>query len=266
MDMQAPSLNLRKFESRLVLLGASNLTLSFPWVVKLAQGLWGDSIEILAALGYGRSYGMQSRVLGRVLPGILQSGLWVQLEKDGLKPTSAIVTDIGNDILYDAPVPQILDWVTECVRRLQSVRAKIVLVDLPLANLAYLPEWRFTLCRSILVPSCCLSLAEVAWRARAVSKGLAHLAAETGAVLVIPRPEWYGFDPIHIRPSKWEAAWQSILEPGNQNVSFNSTPKAKVLDWVRFQLSLPEKQWLFKWEMRKPQPGLRMKGSRIWLY
>ena len=266
MDMQAPSLNLRNFESRLVLLGASNLTVGFPWVIKLAQGLWGDSIEILAALGYGRSYGMQSRVLGRVLPGILQSGLWEQLEKSGSKSTSAIVTDIGNDILYQVPVPQILDWVTECVRRLQHLGAKVVLTDLPLANLANLPEWRFTLCRSILVPSCRLSLAEVARRARAVSKGLAHLAAETDAVLVIPRPEWYGFDPIHIRPGQWKNAWQSILEPVNENVTLSSIPKAKVSEWVRFQLSLPEKQWLLKWEMRKPQPALRMGRSRVWLY
>ena len=266
MDMQAPSLNLRNFESRLVLLGASNLTLGFPWVVNLAQRLWGDSIEILAALGYGRSYGMQSRVLGRVLPGILQSGLWEQLEKAGSKPTSAIVTDIGNDILYDAPVPQILDWVTECVRRLQHLGAKVVLTDLPLANLANLPEWRFTLCRSILVPSCRLSLAEVARRARAVSKGLAHLAAETDAVLVIPRPEWYGFDPIHIRPGQWKNAWQSILAKGNEGSCLDQSPKIDLREWIRCNFSRPERQWFFKWEMKKQQPALKMGGSSIWLY
>jgi len=264
--MQTQSLNLRNFESRLVLLGASNLTLGFPWVVNLAQRLWGNSVEILAALGYGRSYGMQSRVLGRGLPGILQSGLWKQLEKSGSKSTSAIVTDIGNDILYQVPVPQILDWVTECVRRLQRVESKIVLVDLPLANLADLSERRFGLYRSILVPSCRLVLAEVAQRARAISQGLAYLAAETDAVLVIPRPEWYGFDPIHIRLGQWKNAWQNILEPGNENVTLSSIPKVKVSEWVRFQSSLPEKQWLLKWEMRKPQPALRMGRSRVWLY
>lgn len=264
--MQTQSVFIKNSCDSMVLLGASNLTLSFPGVVKLAQELNGDSIEIWAALGYGRSYGRQSRVLGRVLPGILQCGLWEQLEKQGSRPRQAIVADIGNDILYDAPVPQILDWVTECIRRLQSMGARIVLVDLPLANLEDLAEWRFTLCRSLLVPSCRLSLTEVACRARAVSKGLAQLAAERNAVLVMPRPEWYGFDPIHIRFGQWKKAWQSILESGHAPVSLSSMPKVKVLEWVRFQLSRPEKQRFFKREMRKPQPAFRMGRSRVWLY
>ncbi|RPI77043.1 MAG: hypothetical protein EHM45_10680 [Desulfobacteraceae bacterium] len=69
--MQTQSVFIRNSCDSMVLLGASNLTLGFPWVVKLAQELNGDSIEIWAALGYDRSYGRQSRVLGRVLPGIL---------------------------------------------------------------------------------------------------------------------------------------------------------------------------------------------------
>jgi hypothetical protein len=263
--MQSHSLLARDRQCGLVLLGASNLTLGFPWVVKLAQGLWGNSIEISAALGYGRSYGRPSRVLGRVLPGILESGLWPQLEVLP-RPLSAIVTDIGNDILYQVPVPQILEWVLECVRRLQHLDAEVTLTDLPWANLVGLGDQRFRFCRSLLVPSCTLSLGEVSRRVRLVSKGLARLAAETGAVLIIPQAEWYGFDPLHIRPKKWKSAWQNILTQGRAKNLSVQMPGVDLGDWIRFHFSRPERQWFFQWERRKPQPALRMGGSRVWLY
>jgi hypothetical protein len=74
---------------------------------------------VLAALGLGRSYGARSRVLLRGLPGILQSGLWRQLESLPPAPTRALVTDVGNDILYGSSPEQILEWVEESVARLQ---------------------------------------------------------------------------------------------------------------------------------------------------
>lgn len=60
---------------RVVLLGASNIARSLSIVFDSARNAWGSPLDIVAATGHGRSYGMSSRVLGRTLPGILQSGL-----------------------------------------------------------------------------------------------------------------------------------------------------------------------------------------------
>ena len=65
---------------RLVLLGASNLTRGISTVVETAQNIHPQPLEILAAAGLGRSYGLDSRVLGRKLPGIIHCELW---EKSG---------------------------------------------------------------------------------------------------------------------------------------------------------------------------------------
>jgi hypothetical protein len=70
---------------------------------------------------------------------------------------------------------------------------------------------KFLVFRSILVPSCRLSLTQVLDRAERVSEGLATLAASAGSRLVRLDPTWYGFDPVHFRRSSLRAAWRQIL-------------------------------------------------------
>ena len=65
---------------RVVALGASNLTRGFQTIVSTARSMWGPDVEVLAALGHGRSYGAPSRIVFRTLPSILKSGLWDELE------------------------------------------------------------------------------------------------------------------------------------------------------------------------------------------
>src|SRR5574342_716069 len=106
---------------RLVALGASNLTRGLRVVVAASRAAWGPEVQVLAALGYGRSYGAPSRVLVRTLPGILESGLWRTLASLPDLPTRALVTDVGNDILYGYSASQTLSWVEEALNRLQSM-------------------------------------------------------------------------------------------------------------------------------------------------
>src|SRR5687768_14330413 len=119
---------------RLVALGASNLTRGFPVVVATARSAFGPGVEILAAHGLGRSYGMESRVLARTLPAILDCGLWAALDARPRTPTRALVTDVGNDILYGASADQILRWVATAVERLSQAGAEIVLTGLPMGS------------------------------------------------------------------------------------------------------------------------------------
>src|SRR5918993_3764843 len=92
-------------------------------------------VRIVAALGHGRSYGATSAFVVRRLPGILRSGLWAQLESTPIVPTRALVTDVGNDILYGFSGDQILTWVDDAVTRLTQVSADIVLTGLPIESI-----------------------------------------------------------------------------------------------------------------------------------
>ena len=249
--------------ARVVALGASNLTRGFPTVVAVAQAAWGPNVEIVAALGHGRSYGAYSRVVVRGLPGILESGLWQALASFPEAPTRALVTDVGNDILYGFSAPQTLAWVAEAVGRLQRFTQDIVLTDLPLVSIRRLSRAKFLMFRTFLYPRCRLSFDQVTECAERVNAGLAELSATRGVRFFHLNPAWYGYDPIHIRPSVWRLVWPEILG------SPASADKARVsrAESLRLHLMRPQRQWLLGMEQFAPQSGVALaSGGRVWLY
>jgi hypothetical protein len=252
----------------LVALGASNLTRGFATVVNTARAAWGEPIEILAALGHGRAYGMRSSFLFRSLPGIRECGLWRQLDALPQARIRALVTDIGNDVLYGAAPDALLAWVQDCVTRLQSRRADVTIMGLPLENARRVSNARYLFFRSLLVPSCRLGLAEVLARCEALDAGVAELARAAGLRLVRQRPEWYGLDPLHIRPRLWAAAWREILLGESAATDERGrTPGQKPLGRLRLYLAAPERRRLFGVERTRVQPALRTSGgTRLWLY
>jgi len=249
---------------RIVALGASNLTRGFHAVVAASRHRWGHHVEVFAALGHGRSYGAASRFLVRTLPGILQSGLWQELDRRPGVTTRALLTDVGNDILYGESPAQILAWVDECVVRLQRHTTDIVLTDLPLFNIRRLSRAKFLLFRSLFVPACRLSLAEVASVAERVAEGLEAIAKRRMIRLCPLRPEWYGLDPIHIRRAMWGTAWQQILFSGTKETD---APRAPLWEGVRLYFQAPERRSLFGVEQVTLQRGRALRrGGRVWLY
>jgi hypothetical protein len=250
--------------ARVVALGASNLTRGFHAIVSTARLACGPEVQVLAALGLGRSYGASSRAAFRTLPGILQSGLWRTLESLPAVPTRALVTDVGNDILYGYSAEQIIAWVGEALTRLQRITQDIHLTDLPLASIRKLSPVKFLIIRSILYPPCRLSLADVLETAERVNTGLVELVTIRGLRLVRLNPSWYGLDPIHIRPSLWQPAWQEILDihPGNA-----TKEDASRIEGLRLFLMPPERRQLFGISQLTPQLGEALsKGGRVWLY
>lgn len=248
---------------RVVALGASNLTRGFQTVVSTARSVWGRDIEVLAALGHGRSYGAPSTFLFRTVPSILKAGLWSELDRRVPMTTRALVTDVGNDILYGFSVERTLGWVEEVLVRLGRVTKDIVLTDLPMTSVRRLSEVKFVALRSMLVPSCRLTLSQVLDRAERVNDGLEQLSREYGATLFRLDPGWYGFDPIHMKPSQWRRAWEQIL--GAQSLS--GTNMGSVIESVTLYLMRPERRWIFGREQVTLQVGRTLRaGGQVWLY
>lgn len=247
---------------RLIALGASNLTRGFAGLIAASRDLWGADLDILAALGHGRSYGTRSHFLFRTLPGILQAELWEDLSARPPVPTRGLVTDVGNDILYGFSAPQILTWVDEAVDRLQTVTGDIVLTDLPVASIDRLSPARFLFFRRLFFPRCRLSLDEVAGTARTINEGLAAMARTRGLRFVRLRPEWYGVDPIHIRPALWRAAWQEILADDLDVRTQSSRAEA-----LRLYAMRAHREWILGVERVSPQRGVLLaRGGRVRLY
>lgn len=223
--------------NRFVLLGASNLTLSLRLVIQLLQRRIGGPSDVLVAAGHGRSYGEFSQVMFRELPGITSSGLWKQLELDNVRPTYALLTDIGNDVPYGYTPEQILGWVSWCVSRLQRQSVHIVMTNVPIASIKSISEWRYKMLRSVLFPRCQLSRREVVERASVVHHGLVEMAASKHFELLEPSSDWFGADAIHVHYWKRKAFYQRITE------QFSSSNGMQCLD-------TGNEPWFSMWKQR----------------
>jgi hypothetical protein len=197
---------------QLIVLGASNVRRGLDLIVRAGEALHGGGLDFRVATGHGRSYGTWSNVLGRGLPSILHSGVWRTLEAAPASTRRALITDVGNDIVYGHPPDTILRWVDEAMERLRSVGASLVVTGLPLARLNRVSPVQYEIIRFFLYRRRHFGRDEALRRAAAVDEGLQALAARHGATFVTPEERWYSVDPIHIARDAPEA-WATIMRP-----------------------------------------------------
>lgn len=257
-------------QKRVIILGASNVTRSFGTAVSIARDFWSEPLEIVSAHGHGRSYGSDwSRVLARKLPGILHCELWDRLRSRGDEPreTSAIVTDIGNDILYEFDVPTIASWVERCLDRLADAGAQTVVAGLPIENIFGLSEIRYKFFRSLFVPGCSLSLKETADRAIGLNERVSALAKARGMQVLMPAKHWYGLDPIHIRFQHYAKAWNTIFTCGLRANENRIISRVKLSQALYLRTRAPARIRWFNREYQVAQPCVRFAdGTSVSMY
>jgi hypothetical protein len=242
------------------------LSRGLPTVVATARGAWSEPLDIIAAAGRGRSYGLKSRFLGRELVGITASGLWTELENRPPLPTAALVTDVGNDIMYGASVDVILGWVSVVLRRLRSQGAETVVTALPMEPLRTLSPRTYTVLRSLLFPANRDSYSAARRRVDELDAGLRRVVAEQGATLFEPPPSWYGFDVIHIRRALWGAAWKELVETWRPPLPVKRVA-VRPWTWLGVQLQSPaERRWFGIRQARRQPCATFSDGSRLSLY
>lgn len=253
---------------RVILLGASNLALGLSEAIAASHAAWGRPLDILTACGHGRGYGTASHVLGRVLPPILECGLWDGLAKREPAPTACLITDIGNDLVLGADADQIIDWLHTLLRRVVPHTDKRTLTKLPQTSLERLSPRRFLFLRTLLFPGSRLAYRDALETAKLLNDTIEELAEEYAAATVEPALEWYGFDPIHIHRRARAAAWQKILATW-QDESAAARIKLPALRDLRWRLPFlkPEKRILFGLRQHTPQPVTMLRdGSLLSLF
>jgi hypothetical protein len=251
---------------RAILLGASNLRAALPTVVEGIRRKGAGPAEVLAACGRGRSYGTWSQFLYvRRLPGIVGCDLWKGLEEaPPPRRTLALVTDIGNDLVYGARVEEIAAWVGTCLEWLTRLQAEIVLTLLPLSRLQRLSSWEVRLATSILFPGRSVPWPGLLEQARDLDEHLRRLGREAGAQLVEPAAGWYGIDPIHFRRSVRGVVWSRVLSLWPSEADATARSSAGRI-WV--PLFGAAEMRLFGRHLRTPQPAVHLAdGTTLSLY
>jgi hypothetical protein len=252
---------------RIVLLGASNLSMMFPHVVTTLRATSARPLEVLVAKGPGRSYGQESKFFGKKFPGILQCGLWPALRADGATETRAVVADIGNDLAYEAPVERIVAWIETVLMRLEEHQARAVLNNIPLDALRGVGEARYRVLRSMLFPRCTLSRRELMRRAERLSDALDRIAGERKTPVFSGKTEWYGIDPIHPRRAWSGAVWQAMLGALSSSESAVALRRARPREALWLHRLKPAAWTQLRFARRCVQPAARFAdGTSIALY
>jgi hypothetical protein len=252
---------------RVIFLGASNLTRSFGTAVAAAQRIAGEPVEIMAAMGHGRSYGQDSSVFGRKISGIFPCALWQDLHARPAMPTSALVTDIGNDLLYQVPPDRVLEWVGCCLDRLADAGATTVVTELPVASVERLSESRFAFFRRLFFPQSKLTLTAAKALIAELNAGLVSLCLQR-KVPVIPVPgAWYGFDPIHLKRRVRSEAWPTMLASWRTAKEPIHFARSSLRTSVYLARLAPFERSVFGIRRRAAQPTGRLRdGTTISLY
>ena len=181
------------------------------------------------------------------------------------RQASALVTDIGNDLLYGFAAGQVAAWVRESVRRLAERGSRTVVTRLPLASLEGVGPGRYRLLRMCYVPGCRLSLAELKTAAHELDQAVAAIASEFDATLVEQPGEWYGLDAIHVRRHQLDSLWHRVCDAwGLPPVA---TPvRGSLAEWAQLGTKAAEVRSLARRMRFTPQPVVRRPGLTLWLH
>ena len=193
--------------------------------------------------------------------------MWPALASAPTRPTTALVTDIGNDILYGASVDEIEDWVATCLDRLAEVSARTVVTELPVGNLDSLSPARFRFLRTLLFPACRLSFDQVIDAAHELNRRIGALAKEREMCVIPVNNAWFGLDPIHLKLRHWSIAWGEILGHWHDESVNDREAHGSLSRWLYLRLLVPEERQIFGRTQRREQPAGRLRdGTTIALY
>ena len=216
---------------RVVVLGASNVSRGLSRLVATVETR-SPGADLFVAAGHGRGYGVNTRVAARRLPSILGSGLWRGIDRQGGESPVALVTDVGNELIYGLTAEQVASWVRESVRRLVDRGATIAITRLPMASIAAVGAVRYRALRTFFVPGCRLSLAGLKDAATRLDADLQAIAGDFRAQVIEQPVHWYGFDTLHVRRRHLDDLWHMACEAWGFPV-VESPARSSVATWAR---------------------------------
>ncbi len=250
---------------RFVVLGASNVSRGLARLAAMLRTRAGGPADLFVAAGHGRGYGVNTRVAWRRLPAILSSGLWRALEREGVTAPAALVTDVGNELLYGLGVTAVATAVRDAVARLRDRGGRVALTGLPLASIAGVGGIRYRLMRTVYVPGCLLSLAAIKDASRWLDDELRAIAADTGIAYLEQPGDWYGFDAIHLKRPRLADLWHRVGDAWGLPVA-TARPQPSLTEWAVLGSRAAEVRSLAGRTRLTRQPVIERDGFRVWMY
>lgn len=248
-----------------VVLGASNVSRGLARLATILRARSPAPVSLFVAAGHGRGYGVNTRVAWRRLPSILGCGLWRALDRERVATPMAIVTDVGNELLYGFGAGQVAAWVREAVRRLADRGATVAITRLPLASITGTGPLRYRALRTFFVPGCRLTLDELKAEAGRLDAEVQGVAQDFHARVIDQPAEWYGLDTIHVRRQRLDDVWNRACDAWGLAAPTSVAP-ATWREWAAIGSRAAEVRSLARVPRFTPQPVVDRGGLRVSMY
>jgi hypothetical protein len=198
----------------LILLGASNLSRGcYVFAKHMQTCLRPRSVEVLIACGPGRGYCVPGGLLNINYPPICSSDIFevAQKKSESGYRVIALVTDIGNDIMYSVSAEKLTETIQQIFVTFRSMNAEVFYNTLPVAfEKTVHPAW-FYILRSVLLPFSRVSYAEARAGIIAVNQFLKESPSEN-CHLISDMDRYLGFDEIHYGWLRAHHAWSYVAK------------------------------------------------------
>ena len=195
-----------------VLLGASNLARGHQAVVNhLRKGLEPHHVEFISALGPGRAYCVEGGVLQVRYRSIESCGVLEAIRQRAQSPCQviALVTDIGNDIMYGVSEEDIIQCLGRTFDSLRALNAHVIATAIHVDLEREVGEYRFLLLRTLFFPRSSVTYRQAAAAIRTINSFLAEKEDDTFHV-VKDMKRYVGADKIHYTLLKSHLAWTRL--------------------------------------------------------
>ena len=196
-----------------VLLGASNLARGYSALVNcLIDCLHPHPVEVLHAMGPGRGYFAQGGVFNVSYSPIVASGILDAARKrqPNISKTLALITDIGNDIMYNVPADKIIACLRSIIQELDAMGADVFVNPIPMVLEKDVSERQFRMLRRVFYPHSPVAYFGAADAVREINKFLQEAAG--GRIHLLPSVKDYcGVDKIHYSVFHSHKAWLEVM-------------------------------------------------------
>ncbi|MEC7641258.1 MAG: hypothetical protein VYC17_03795, partial [Nitrospinota bacterium] len=195
-----------------VFLGASNLARGHIALARcLQKSLYPRPARFLFALGPGRGYCAAGGVMHMVYSPIKNSKVFSVIRENAEYEVVALVSDIGNDIMYNVSPGDITACLKKIFQQLRESNALILAIPIPSGLETGLSNFSFLCLRSMFFPTSRVSRPQAVSAIRQINEFLQESVAEK-IKLLSGLEEFSGWDKIHYSLWRGHFAWESIAQ------------------------------------------------------
>jgi len=212
-----------------IFLGASNLARSLDGLkLCIKRCMLPRGVSFLHAIGPGRGYVSRGGILNAVYSPILDSGIFEAVRRKRIKNQTvvALITDIGNDIMYDASPDVIIGGLQHLYNLLDAFETNIFITSIPVDLENDISELYFHILRKVYFPNSPVTYSQASNNIKAINQFILQPSNQRISV-IDDMKSFYGIDKIHYSILKSQIAWSHIARKLTASFDISLSPELK---------------------------------------